>query len=50
MNINTKSTGNKAEIVIISEFIKNDIPVSLPFGGIHRIQKYAPVWYQPKGE
>lgn len=32
MNINTKSTGNKAEIVIISEFIKNDIPVSLPFG------------------
>ena len=32
MNINTKSTGNKAEIVIISDFIKNDIPVSLPFG------------------
>ena len=24
MNINTKSTGNKAEIVIISEFIKNE--------------------------
>ena len=27
-----KSMGNKAEIVIISEFIKNDIPVSIPFG------------------
>lgn len=30
--MNTKSLGNKAEIVVISEFIKNDIPVSLPFG------------------
>lgn len=29
---NTKSLGNKAEIAIISEFVKNDIPVSLPFG------------------
>lgn len=27
-----KNMGNKAEIVIISEFIKNDIPVSIPFG------------------
>ena len=27
-----KNLGNKAEIVIISEFIKNDIPVSIPFG------------------
>ena len=27
-----KNIGNKAEIVIISEFIKNDIPVSIPFG------------------
>ena len=24
--------------------------VSLPFGGTHRIQQYAPIWYQPKGE
>ena len=24
--------------------------VSLPFGGIHSPQLYAPIWYQPKGE
>lgn len=28
----SKNKGNKAEIVIISEFIKNNIPVSIPFG------------------
>lgn len=27
-----KSLGNKAEIVIISEFVKSDIPVAIPFG------------------
>lgn len=27
-----KNMGNKAEIVIMSEFIKNGIPVSVPFG------------------
>lgn len=27
-----KNMRNKAEIVVISEFIKNDIPVSIPFG------------------
>lgn len=32
MTLNTKALGNKAEIIVISEFIKNDIPVSLPFG------------------
>ncbi len=30
--MNTKNIGNKAEIAIISEFIKNDIAVSVPFG------------------
>ena len=29
---NTKSTGNKAESVILSEFVKHNIPVLLPFG------------------
>ena len=24
--------------------------VNLPFGGTHRLQIYAPIWYQPKGE
>jgi hypothetical protein len=30
--MNTKSKGNKAESVILAEFIKYDIPVLLPFG------------------
>jgi len=30
--MNTKTKGNKAESVILAEFIKNNIPVSLPFG------------------
>lgn len=29
---NTKTIGNKAEAVIISEFCKNDVPVLIPFG------------------
>lgn len=29
---NTKSKGNKAEAVVLSEFVKNNIPVLLPFG------------------
>ena len=30
--------------------IEQEEAVSLPFGGIHRLQQYAPIWYQPKGE
>ena len=29
---NTKKKGNKAEAVILAEFVKNNIPVCLPFG------------------
>ncbi len=32
MGSNTKAKGNKAESVILSEFIKNNIPTLLPFG------------------
>ena len=32
MSINTKTKGNKAEAVVLSEFIKHNIPVLLPFG------------------
>lgn len=32
MKCSTKRKGNKAESVILSEFVKNEIPVSLPFG------------------
>lgn len=32
MSCKTKKTGNKAESVILSEFVKSDIPVLLPFG------------------
>lgn len=28
----TKSMGNKAEMAVMSEFVKNDIPVAIPFG------------------
>ena len=30
--ISSKRKGNKAESVILSEFVKNNIPISLPFG------------------
>lgn len=29
---NTKSKGNKAEAIVLAEFVKNNIPVLLPFG------------------
>jgi ADP-heptose:LPS heptosyltransferase len=32
MVINTKTKGNKAEAIVLAEFIKNNIPVLLPFG------------------
>lgn len=32
LNKNTKIKGNKAESVILAEFVKHEIPVLLPFG------------------
>ena len=32
MKQNTKTKGNKAEVSVLAEFVKNNIPVLLPFG------------------
>lgn len=34
--MNTKAIGEKSEAIIMTEFIKNDIPVMLPFGDNQR--------------
>ena len=43
MGSKTKKIGNKAESVILSEFIKNDIPVLIPFGDNEKYDLVADV-------